>query len=41
MVGGEQDVAEAVRPLLECMGKTIVYQGTAGSGSTPRWSTRS
>ena len=32
MVGGDSDVVEAVRPLLECMGKTIVHQGPAGAG---------
>lgn len=32
MVGGEGEVAEAVRPLLECMGKTIVHQGPSGAG---------
>ena len=32
MVGGDADVVEAMRPLLECMGKTIVHQGTAGAG---------
>jgi 3-hydroxyisobutyrate dehydrogenase len=32
MVGGDVDVVEAIRPLLECMGKTIVYQGPAGAG---------
>ncbi len=32
MVGGDRDAFERVRPLLECMGKTIVYQGPAGSG---------
>jgi 3-hydroxyisobutyrate dehydrogenase len=32
MVGGDADVFEAVRPLLECMGKTIVHQGPAGAG---------
>src|SRR5947207_858123 len=32
MVGGDKDVVEAVRPLLECMGKTIVHQGPAGAG---------
>jgi 3-hydroxyisobutyrate dehydrogenase len=32
MVGGDPDVIEAVRPLLECMGKTIVHQGGAGAG---------
>jgi 3-hydroxyisobutyrate dehydrogenase len=32
MVGGEAEALEAVRPLLECMGKTIVHQGPAGAG---------
>jgi 3-hydroxyisobutyrate dehydrogenase len=32
MVGGETDAVEAVKPLLECMGKTIVHQGPAGAG---------
>jgi 3-hydroxyisobutyrate dehydrogenase len=32
MVGGDPDVVESVRPLLECMGKTIVHQGPAGAG---------
>ena len=32
MVGGEADVVDALRPLLECMGKTIVHQGPAGAG---------
>jgi 3-hydroxyisobutyrate dehydrogenase len=32
MVGGDADAVDAVRPLLECMGKTIVHQGPAGSG---------
>jgi 3-hydroxyisobutyrate dehydrogenase len=32
MVGGEADAVEAVRPLFECMGKTIVHQGPAGAG---------
>jgi 3-hydroxyisobutyrate dehydrogenase len=32
MVGGDKDAFERVRPLLECMGKTIIYQGPAGSG---------
>jgi 3-hydroxyisobutyrate dehydrogenase len=32
MVGGDAAALEAVRPLLECMGKTIVHQGPAGSG---------
>jgi 3-hydroxyisobutyrate dehydrogenase len=32
MVGGDAAVVEAVRPLFECMGKTIVHQGPAGAG---------
>src|SRR5438093_3280959 len=32
MVGGDAEVVEAVRPLFECMGKTIVHQGPAGAG---------
>ena len=32
MIGGEPDVVESLRPLFEVMGKTIVYQGPAGSG---------
>jgi 3-hydroxyisobutyrate dehydrogenase len=32
MVGGDADVVEAIKPLLECMGKTIVHQGAAGAG---------
>src|SRR5262245_3973210 len=32
MVGGDADAVEAVRPLLECMGKTIIHQGQAGAG---------
>lgn len=32
MVGGDADVVEAVKPLFECMGKTIVHQGHAGAG---------
>jgi 3-hydroxyisobutyrate dehydrogenase len=32
MVGGEADTIAAVKPLLECMGKTIVHQGPAGAG---------
>jgi 3-hydroxyisobutyrate dehydrogenase len=32
MVGGDAAALDAVRPLLECMGKTIVHQGPAGSG---------
>jgi 3-hydroxyisobutyrate dehydrogenase len=32
MVGGKQDVFERCRPVLEAMGKTIVYCGASGSG---------
>src|SRR5689334_116004 len=32
MVGGDPAVLERVRPLLECMGKTIVHQGPPGAG---------
>jgi 3-hydroxyisobutyrate dehydrogenase len=32
MVGGEHEVFLAMKPLFECMGKTIVHQGPAGAG---------
>lgn len=32
MVGGDPDVFAAMKPLFECMGKTIVHQGPAGAG---------
>src|SRR5690242_4325966 len=32
MIGGDRAVVDAVAPLFECMGKTIVHQGGAGSG---------
>jgi 3-hydroxyisobutyrate dehydrogenase len=32
MIGGEKEVVEALRPLFEIMGKTIVHQGPAGAG---------
>lgn len=32
MIGGDKEVVAAVTPLFECMGKTIVHQGAAGSG---------
>jgi 3-hydroxyisobutyrate dehydrogenase len=32
MIGGDAAVVEAVGPLFECMGKTIVHQGGPGSG---------
>lgn len=31
-VGGEKEVYEKVRPILECMGKNIIYMGDHGSG---------
>ncbi len=32
MIGGESPAVERVRPLLQCMGKTLVHVGTAGAG---------
>ena len=32
MMGGEAPAVERVRPLLQCMGKTLVHVGTAGAG---------
>jgi 3-hydroxyisobutyrate dehydrogenase len=32
MIGGDKEVVEAVTPLFECMGKTIVHQGGPGAG---------
>lgn len=32
MVGGDADAFAAATPLFECMGKTIIHQGGAGSG---------
>jgi 3-hydroxyisobutyrate dehydrogenase len=32
MIGGEKDVVDALQPCWQAMGKTIVYQGPAGSG---------
>jgi 3-hydroxyisobutyrate dehydrogenase len=32
MIGGDRDVIEAIKPLFECMGKTIVHQGEPGAG---------
>ena len=32
MVGGEAHVVETIRPLFECLGRTIVHQGAAGAG---------
>ena len=41
MIGGDQDVVEALQPCWEAMGQTIVYQGAAGAGqgATVRWIT--
>lgn len=32
MIGGDKDVVDSLQPCWEAMGKTIVYQGKAGSG---------
>jgi 3-hydroxyisobutyrate dehydrogenase len=32
MIGGDEEVVEAVQPVFECMGKTIVHQGGPGAG---------
>jgi 3-hydroxyisobutyrate dehydrogenase len=32
MIGGEKEVVDALMPCFECLGKTIIYQGGAGSG---------
>jgi 3-hydroxyisobutyrate dehydrogenase len=32
MVGGDREVMESIRPILEAMGRQIVYQGPAGAG---------
>src|SRR5262245_14615715 len=32
MIGGEKDVVDAVKPIFESMGKTIVHQGGPGAG---------
>jgi 3-hydroxyisobutyrate dehydrogenase len=32
MTGGDREVVDALQPILEAMGKNIVYQGPAGSG---------
>lgn len=32
MIGGEKEVVEAVAPIFQTMGKTIVHQGPSGSG---------
>ena len=32
MIGGDADTIDAIKPLFECMGKTIIHQGPAGAG---------
>src|SRR5215207_8370205 len=32
MIGGDKPVVDAVQPVFECMGKTIVHQGGPGAG---------
>ena len=32
MIGGDKEVVDALQPLFETMGKTIVHQGPAGAG---------
>jgi 3-hydroxyisobutyrate dehydrogenase len=32
MAGGDVSAVDAVRPLFDCMGKSVVYMGSAGSG---------
>jgi 3-hydroxyisobutyrate dehydrogenase len=36
MIGGDKEVVEAVTPLFEAMGKTIVHQGPAGAGQNTK-----
>ncbi len=36
MVGGDEDVFNKVKPLLDAMGKTITYMGVEGSGMTAK-----
>jgi 2-hydroxy-3-oxopropionate reductase len=36
MVGGKSDVFEKIRPLFECLGKTIVHVGDSGAGQTTK-----
>ncbi|NHN28919.1 NAD(P)-dependent oxidoreductase [Paenibacillus sp. S3N08] len=38
MVGGDQDVFEAMKPIFEVMGKNIVHQGKAGAGQHTKMS---
>jgi 3-hydroxyisobutyrate dehydrogenase len=32
MIGGDAEVVQAIRPLFDCMGKTIIHQGPPGAG---------
>lgn len=32
MIGGDAAIVDAIKPLFECMGKTIIHQGPAGAG---------
>jgi 3-hydroxyisobutyrate dehydrogenase len=36
MIGGDREVVDAVTPIFECMGKTIVHQGPPGAGQHPK-----
>jgi len=36
MVGGKPDVLERVRPLLDCVGRTVRYMGEQGAGQTTK-----
>lgn len=36
MVGGEESACEAARPLLACMGRTIIHAGGAGNGQVAK-----
>jgi 3-hydroxyisobutyrate dehydrogenase len=36
MVGGSQEAFEKARPILECMGKTIVHAGDSGNGQAAK-----
>ncbi|MBI2312313.1 MAG: NAD(P)-dependent oxidoreductase [Betaproteobacteria bacterium] len=40
MVGGKPEVFERIRPLLECMGKTIVRIGESGAGQVAKMCTQ-
>jgi 3-hydroxyisobutyrate dehydrogenase len=32
MVGGDENAFRAIRPIFDCLGKTVVYQGPSGAG---------